>query len=851
MHTTVGAGARRHRGLVGVTGKDTVGALNHTGRHTGDASNVDTERTIGTALDQFTKKDNGPGFALFRSRNLANRDVEVANTGVGLSHLVELVVVGSEESLSASGRVVVEVFNHSPSNSDTVVSRSTAAYLVEQDKATGRDVIEDGGGLGHLDHKSRLATRNVIRSANASEYLVDKADTSGRSGNERTDLGHQDDQGGLAKKGALTRHIGAGDHSDLLRVVVQKDVVGNVLGTDGKEALDDRVAAVADVDRVTLVEQGAGITAFDGVTGEGKKDVEPADGGGVTLEGRNRKPQPRDELGVNTGFDLEDTALGGEDLLLVLLELGSNVTLGPFEGLLTNPIGGNLVAVGVANLETVTEDVVINDLEGRNTGTGNLALGHLGQDLLTAGSRTAKVVELEVDPVSNNTAFLDLVRGGVGKKVGGDTGANRLTRVERVESGLQLGVVGEKEAEFRDRVERSAKSNKFAGKNTAVGDTSGSALKVTDMGDGSSKALGKLGLARKGFYGVEAASKLVQILERQGDPMFQKPTAHRSESTVEHGEQRPRTALGSGRGSEKLEVTDRKAIQPDVTILVDTRDGADMAQGGVLGELQIVKNSPGSRNTSPEAVDTETPKGFSTKLAGEALASSVFTPDPIVEAVSVELATESLLEALLFGTLVDDLLGSEAGKKFIDVRIGTLADVELAGGDVEKSDAGGFTAEKNGGEEGILLRGKDVVAEGDAGSDDLGNTAFDESLSSLGILQLFAYSNPFAGADEFRKVSLDSVVRKAGKLDLGSGTITAFSESDTENSSSLDSVGAESLVEITHTKQHNGVGVFGLHRVVLFHQGRLGGLLGSLHFSKNRSSKLTKNNLTVARVIAV
>ena len=62
-------------------------------------------------------------------------------------------VVGGEEGLGLDAGGVVEVFGDGPGDADAVEGGGAAADLVEDDEAFAGGVVEDVGGLLHLDHE--------------------------------------------------------------------------------------------------------------------------------------------------------------------------------------------------------------------------------------------------------------------------------------------------------------------------------------------------------------------------------------------------------------------------------------------------------------------------------------------------------------------------------------------------------------------------------------------------------------------------------------------------------------------------------------------------------------------------
>ena len=92
--------------------------------------------------------------------------------------------------------------------------------------------------------------------------------------NERSHLRHKNDERRLPQQSRLTRHVGAGNHHDLLLLVVEPDIVGNIFLAYGHQRLDHRMAALLDVDQRPVVQLGADVAAFAGNAGERLKTVD-------------------------------------------------------------------------------------------------------------------------------------------------------------------------------------------------------------------------------------------------------------------------------------------------------------------------------------------------------------------------------------------------------------------------------------------------------------------------------------------------------------------------------------------------------------------------------------------------
>ena len=72
--------------------------------------------------------------------------------------------------------VLVQMLDHRPGDRQPVERRGAAPDLVENDERAPRRLIEDRGGLDHLDHEGRAAAGEIVGRADAREQPVDDAD---------------------------------------------------------------------------------------------------------------------------------------------------------------------------------------------------------------------------------------------------------------------------------------------------------------------------------------------------------------------------------------------------------------------------------------------------------------------------------------------------------------------------------------------------------------------------------------------------------------------------------------------------------------------------------------------------
>ena len=139
---------------------------------------------------------------------------------------------------------------------------------------------------------------------------------------------------------------------------------------------------------------GPAVVPLPGQLGQGHEHVELGQHGGGRLH-----PPPLGGHGVaqlheQLVLQLLRLLVGREHLFFVFLQLRRDVPLGVLDRLLADVFGGNLLAVGVGDLDVVAEHLVEADLEIRNAGPLGLLGLIAGDPLLAAAGQFAQVVEL-------------------------------------------------------------------------------------------------------------------------------------------------------------------------------------------------------------------------------------------------------------------------------------------------------------------------------------------------------------------------------------------------------------------------------------------------------------------------
>ena len=244
-----------------------------------------------------------------------------------LGQVGQLVIMGREEGAAAID--LVQVLDAGPGDRQAVESGGAAADLVEDHQRTLAGLVEDDGGLDHLDHEGRAAARQIVGRTDTAEQTVDDAEMGRLRGHEGADLGEHGDQRVLAQKGALARHVGAGDQPDPA-ALREPAVVGDkpAFAAGGQRPLDHRMAAANHLEGRRAIDQRALPPFGGGQLRQGGGHVEfgqcARGAGGLFGAARHLAHQVVEQLEL----DRERLVGGRGDLLLQIRQFDRRVTHG-------------------------------------------------------------------------------------------------------------------------------------------------------------------------------------------------------------------------------------------------------------------------------------------------------------------------------------------------------------------------------------------------------------------------------------------------------------------------------------------------------------------------------------------
>ena len=589
---------------------------------------MDTEAVGGAALAQLAQEQDFPAHFL-------HSHVVILHAREEALQVVELVIMGGEERLGALA-VFVDVLHDAPGDGHAVEGGRASANLIQEHQRPGRQIIQDHGRLQHLHHEGGLSAGNVVRGAHTGEEFVEPADMGFPRRHKGPRLGHEHDEGRLPQQGALTGHVGASEDDDLLFFRIQIDVVGDIFFPGRHEGFNDGMPAFPDVQGLAVVHLGAAIVALYGLLGKACKHIHLGEDAAVHLDGGNLLLDAADELPVQAGLDGVDAVFGREDFLLVLFQLFGDIALRVHQGLLADPLRRNLVPIGVADFDIVTENIVVGYFEGTDAGAFGLPLLHLQEIILAAGAEGAEFVQFRIHARADDGALPHL-DGRLRRQGPQDIGQELFAALEAAQQ-LSQGIrsLGEALLDGAREREAAAQLHHLAGIGPAVGDTAQDALQVSQLAQVHLGLLKNLRIFRKVLDGIETGAKLLQVHDGHGQPLPQQAGAHGAGAFVQRLDQGD--AIGPGGTLEHLQVAEGELVHPHELGLVNTADGADVLEPAVLGLLQIHQEGPGAAHAQRVRVYGKALQAIDAHLAPQALHGGIVHEGPLVQGGGVNVS---------------------------------------------------------------------------------------------------------------------------------------------------------------------------------------------------------------------
>ena len=168
-----------------VLGQHFAGSHDYFVRQSRELGDFDAITLVGRARLDLAEED-------YASAGFFNRHMVVLYATELLGQFGQLEIVSGEQSLGMHAGT--EIFDCGPGNGKAIIGGSAATDFVEQDERTRRRGMQDGGGLGHLDHEGGSSPGEVVAGPDAGEDAIHDAESRRAGRNKRSHLREDHDQ---------------------------------------------------------------------------------------------------------------------------------------------------------------------------------------------------------------------------------------------------------------------------------------------------------------------------------------------------------------------------------------------------------------------------------------------------------------------------------------------------------------------------------------------------------------------------------------------------------------------------------------------------------------------------------
>ena len=137
------------------------------------------------------------------------------------------------------------------------------------------------------------------------------------------------------------------------------DIVRHIFLPRLHKCLYHRMSAGLDVQGKPVADFRTAISVFRGQFCKPGQYIQLGNHHRVLLDGPYRSLYLGNQRVIDGRFESVDFVLGGKNLLLIFLKFLSNIPFGIDKRLLADPFRRDFVLVGIADLDVITEDIVV------------------------------------------------------------------------------------------------------------------------------------------------------------------------------------------------------------------------------------------------------------------------------------------------------------------------------------------------------------------------------------------------------------------------------------------------------------------------------------------------------------
>ncbi len=327
-------------------------------------------------------------------------------------------------------------------------------------------------------------------------------------------------------------------------------------------------------------------------------------------------------------FQVADSLLGSQHLFLVILQLIGDEAFGVGQGLAADVVGRHGPQVTLGDLDGITEDPVVADLEGGNAGARPFLGLQAGNEPLALAADGPQLIQFGVVAGGDDATFPQ-GEGGSLHDAPLHQAADVVQRVDGGGKGLQEPGLqrGKTRQQGRHAAQGIVQGPQVAPGGRGHADTAVEPLKVGDLPKLRPHLLPQVRGLQQFFHRGKPLPDRLQSHQGIAEPLFQAPGAHGGGGPVQAAQERA-GLLSLGHGGGDLQVAAGGRVQGQVFCPLVDLDVADVGDGRLAVFPQVVQGRPGRRQAGRHGAKTQGLGRCGPELATESEVGIVPLKDP-------------------------------------------------------------------------------------------------------------------------------------------------------------------------------------------------------------------------------
>ncbi len=307
--------------------------------------------------------------------------------------------------------------------------------------------------------------------------------------------------------------------------------------------------------------------------------------------------------------------------------------------------------------------------------------------------------------------------------------------------------------------------------------------------------------------------------------MYHPPPAHRRAGAIQHAQQRAALIIIAQRANQ-FQIAPGGQIDADKFAIVEPRQLRKMRQLVFLIFLQIGQRRARRTNSRGQIIAAEALQRQRLEMPGQFFISIIIGKLPALPAGDENIGIQQNFLPqpirVFFGN--ENLRRFDIQNRFAQTAFRCfyrhLADKKFSGGNIHLRQPGGLLQRMNRQQKIITAARQQIIRQNTARRHDFGDLTLHHHFCQLRIFHLLANRHAMAGANHFREIRVQRMMRKSRQRHFRRLAVRPRGERDAQHLAGGFGIVVKHLIKIAHAKKQHRVFMLRLDREILPHQRR-------------------------------